>query len=126
MSNDNGSTVETKAEQCKGPRRKGRHGFLGGLVIGGVVGAVLTVTVGAFAHGTRGGFADDPELAMERAELAIEFVLGQVDATDANWRTAPNTSIFPTLSQKRRWLASTRYRSLWRNLSNRPRTVRVE
>lgn len=67
--------------------RRTRHGFFGGIVIGGVLGVLLAVTIGAFAQfdGPRSArFASlDPERAIERAALVIDFALGQVDATEA-------------------------------------------
>ena len=67
--------------------RRSRHGFFGGIVIGAVLGMLLAVTIGAFAHfdGARASrFGSlDPEVALERAELVIDLALGQVDATEA-------------------------------------------
>ncbi len=77
----------SKLERPTGARRSTRHGFFGGLFMGGLLGALLAVTVGAFAQfgGARSAHfrSHDPELTMERAELAIEMVLGRVDATEA-------------------------------------------
>ena len=68
-------------------KRRKKHGFYGGLFIGGVLGVLLAVTVGAFAHfdGPRSGRfgAFEPRLSGERAEFAVDFVLSQVDASEA-------------------------------------------
>jgi Spy/CpxP family protein refolding chaperone len=68
-------------------RRPTRHGFYGGLFLGGLVGAILTISVGAFAqfdgHRSARFSGLDSEFAADRAEFAIGMVLGRVDATDA-------------------------------------------
>ena len=78
---------DSNVEQSGSHRRCTRHGFFGGIFIGGVLGVLLAVTIGAFAQfdGPRSArFASfDPERAMDRAELVIDFALGQVDATEA-------------------------------------------
>ncbi len=80
--NESGHTVQPESH-----RRRTTHGFFGGLFIGGALGVLLTMTLGAFAHfdGPRAARfgALDPEVAMERAELVIDFALGYVDATEA-------------------------------------------
>lgn len=73
-------------EPPQGSRRRGRHGFFGGLFLGSVVGAILAASIGAYAQfdghrGTR--FAGlNSEFAAERAEFAIGMVLGSIDATE--------------------------------------------
>ena len=70
-----------------GPTRHAKHGFFGGLFMGGLLGALLAVTVGAFAQfgGPRSAHSRslEPEVIMERAEFVVDFALGRVNATDA-------------------------------------------
>ncbi len=86
MSKQENPSVST-GENRQGPGRRTRHGFLSGIVLGGVAGAVLAVSVGAFAqfggHRSAGHGAFDADFAVERAEFAIEMILGRIDATDA-------------------------------------------
>lgn len=79
------------------PRRATRHGFWFGIVIGGLLGALVAGAVvsaatfstspvlaaKAFGHGFGRSGLEDPELARERAELAARFILERVDATEA-------------------------------------------
>ena len=80
-------------------RRRSRHGFFTGVLVGGLSGLVLagglaTATLAAggsmlsrmHGHGWRGGHGaaiHDPEQARERAELMAEWILKSVDATEA-------------------------------------------
>jgi Spy/CpxP family protein refolding chaperone len=81
---------EDKKEQ-----RKSRHGFWAGLILGGLLATVLAAGLayssvkaagqwfGGPVH-SHGRFASlDPEAAHERIELAVELVLGRVDASEA-------------------------------------------
>lgn len=78
---------DSKIKGPLGPRRRTKHGFFGGIFVGGLLGVVLAVTVGAYAQfgGQRSAHfrSLEPEMIMERAEFAVEFALGKVDATDA-------------------------------------------
>jgi protein CpxP len=77
-------------------RRKSRHGFWSGLIIGGLLGAALAAGIafsstnaeaaggglGAAVHGHHRFQSLDPEAARERTEFAIDWILGRVDATE--------------------------------------------
>ena len=83
--------------ETKDRGRATRHGFWFGIFVGGLLGALLAgvVVTGAtvfaspamaakaFGHRFGGHGLQDPEVARERAELAAEFILDRVDATDA-------------------------------------------
>jgi Spy/CpxP family protein refolding chaperone len=73
-------------------RRRSRHGFWSGVIAGALFGALLTgaVAVGAkaLAAGHPGGGRwghfrhEDPERAREHLELATDWILSRVEATD--------------------------------------------
>ena len=77
----------SKAGGPMGPTRHTRYDFFGGLFMGGLLGALLAVTVGAFAQFGGPRFAHsrslEPEVIMERAEFVVDFALRRIDATDA-------------------------------------------
>jgi Spy/CpxP family protein refolding chaperone len=85
---------EEKGREDHSIRRRSRHGFWAGIVAGGVLGAVLAgaVAQGARAlaaghlggaHGRHGFFRNqDPEVAREHLELATDWILSRVDATE--------------------------------------------
>ena len=87
-------TMETKSREEHAIRKRSRHGFLAGLTAGGILGAVLAgaVAMGAGAlaaghlgggHARRGFLGDqDPEVAREHMELATDWILSRVDATE--------------------------------------------
>jgi Spy/CpxP family protein refolding chaperone len=89
--------MEEKKERLHKERRQKRHGFWAGIVIGGLLGVVVaggvifsTSKVKAAGRWLAGpGHAQhrlafsDPELARERADFAIEWVLGRVEASEA-------------------------------------------
>jgi Spy/CpxP family protein refolding chaperone len=84
----------------KKQRRKSRHGFWAGLVIGGVVATLLVgglVLVGPEAqaagqflrghgHFGRHGGPPSPELMRERSDFAVDWILSRVDATEEQRR----------------------------------------
>lgn len=73
--------------------RRGKHGFFGGLFLGGlggllaalVVGAIVPVAAGGLlshrGHGRFGFGMHDPATAKEHADVAVEFLLRGIDAT---------------------------------------------
>ncbi len=78
--------------------RRTRHGFWFGVFLGAgllatlgttafvtskVSAAPLAAMTALHGHGFRHGGIHDPEMAKARAELVVEFVLGRVDASDA-------------------------------------------
>ena len=77
-------------------RRATRHGFWFGVVVGGLlvalvagvavsaatVSASLMLAAKAFGHGFGRAGLQDPEAARERAEFAASFILERVDATE--------------------------------------------
>ena len=68
----------------KEPRRRSRHGFLAGIVIGGLLGAVLAVGTTAYSFwGHRHHGPMDPEKINERVAFATGWVLSRVDASDS-------------------------------------------
>jgi hypothetical protein len=85
-----------QSEQKHKERRKKGHGFWSGIVIGGLLGTLLVGGVlasfgsakaagrflAAAGHGQHARFTD-PDQAREKADFVIEWVLGRVDATDA-------------------------------------------
>ena len=89
------SEKEVKHAEKKA-RRKSRHGFWAGIVLGGLLGAVVAggfLLTGAQAvaagklMGGRGHFGHhtappSPEMARERAGFAIDWVLSRVDASE--------------------------------------------
>lgn len=85
MSSQNSSN-STRA-QSAAPKQKRKRGFLRGLFLGGVLGAMLTAVVGAMAHfdgPSPGHFgAHEPGMLGERAEFAVSFMLKKLQATDA-------------------------------------------
>ena len=86
---------EQNEQRHEARRRKG-HGFWSGLLIGGLLGGLLAAGVAASTgsakaagrflaaagHGQHARFTD-PEMAREKADFAIEWILGRVDGTDA-------------------------------------------
>lgn len=77
------SKPENGRQRC---RRGSAHGFFSGLVIGGLLGTLAVVGYNAYSHaGWMGhaGHISDPQLAIERAEIATDFVLMQVSASEA-------------------------------------------
>ena len=66
-------------------RRRSRHGFFGGIFFGAVAGALLAVSIGAFAQSGFGNgmrWSDrDPEHAAEHVEFVLDVVLNRIDAT---------------------------------------------
>ncbi len=75
-------------------RRRSRHGFWSGLAAGGLLGVAVSAAVamgaGALAaghlgggHGRRGLFRhQDPEAAREHLQLATDWILSRVEATE--------------------------------------------
>ncbi|MFQ5995571.1 MAG: Spy/CpxP family protein refolding chaperone [Acidiferrobacterales bacterium] len=84
MSNQN--TLNAESPRHKG-RRRSRHGFFTGLLAGAFLGGILIVTINAYSHFNHGGpfghGMQDPAVAMERAEFAIDWTLSRVDASEA-------------------------------------------
>jgi Spy/CpxP family protein refolding chaperone len=84
------------SESIKDERRT-KHGFWFGVFLGAGMAAILGMAIVASAKASAAPFASiaplhghgfrhgglDPERAKERAGLAVEFILGQVDANDA-------------------------------------------
>jgi Spy/CpxP family protein refolding chaperone len=80
----------------KKARRKSRHGFWAGIVLGGLLGAAIAggflfagsqavaagSLMGGMGHFRHHGPPVSPEVAQERADFAIDFVLSRVDASD--------------------------------------------
>lgn len=67
--------------------RRKRHGFLGGFVLGALLGAAVAIGVGAYPHGGPGGWShagydSNAATAIERAEFATDFVLSRVNADE--------------------------------------------
>jgi Spy/CpxP family protein refolding chaperone len=89
------SDKEIKHEDKK-VLRKSRHGFWAGIVLGGLLGAAIAGgflfagsqaiaaggLMGGMGHFRHHGPPPSPEVAQERAEFAIDFVLSRVDASD--------------------------------------------
>jgi len=85
---------EGKGTEDHAIRGRSRHGFWFGLAAGGLLGVALSgaVALGAGAlaaghlgggHARRGFFRhEDPERAREHMELATDFILSRVDATE--------------------------------------------
>jgi protein CpxP len=71
---------------CRHGKQGKKHGFFGGLFMGGLLGVFLAVSVGAFAQfGGPGGShlrSFDAEIAAEKMDFAVDFALGRVDATE--------------------------------------------
>ena len=68
-------------------RHRSAHGFFSGLAIGGVLGVLAVVGFNAYSHAGWSGHAghadiSDPQVAIERAEIATDFVLMQVHASE--------------------------------------------
>ena len=88
------SDKEIKHEEKKA-RRKSRHGFWAGVVLGGLLGAVVAggflltgaqavaagKLMGGFGHHGHHTAPSSPEVARERAGFAIDWVLSRVDAS---------------------------------------------
>ncbi len=89
------SDKQVKHEEKKA-RRKSRHGFWAGIVLGGLLGAVVAggfllsgsqavaagKLMGGMGHFRHHGAPVSPKLARERAAFAIDFVLSRVDASE--------------------------------------------
>lgn len=83
-------------------RKQRKRGFLGGLFVGGLLGALLTFVVGATAHfddhrGRHFG-SHAPGMLSERAEFATAFMLKKLDATDAQ-REQINAIVQETIAE---------------------------
>ncbi len=92
-------TKDVQSNEAVKTRRRSRHGFFTGVLVGGLLGLMLagalaTATMAAggsmltrmHGHGWRGGHGAairDPEQARDRAELMAEWILKSVDATEA-------------------------------------------
>jgi protein CpxP len=76
----------SKPDSGRHGKRGKRHGFFGGLFMGGLLGVFLAVSVGAFAQFGRPGGSHfrsfDAENAVEKIDFAVDFVLDRVDATE--------------------------------------------
>jgi periplasmic protein CpxP/Spy len=73
--------------------RRPNHGFLGGFVLGALLGAAVTIGVGAYSHGGpsgwgHAGYDTTAATAIERAEFATDFVLSRVSADDSQRQKA--------------------------------------
>lgn len=74
-------------------QRRSSHGFLGGFVLGALLGAAVAIGVGAYSHVGLGGWghADydtTAATAIERAEFATDFVLSRVNADESQRQKA--------------------------------------
>jgi Spy/CpxP family protein refolding chaperone len=84
----------------KKQRRKSRHGFWAGWVIGGIAGALVaggllltspqTQAAGRYlrshGHFGRHGGPPNPEMMREKSDFAVEWILSRVDATEEQRR----------------------------------------
>jgi Spy/CpxP family protein refolding chaperone len=82
---------ENGTRRCSHRRRS--HGFLGGFVLGALLGAAVTIGVGAYSHGSPGGWGHagydtTAATAIERAEFATDFVLSRVNADESQRQKA--------------------------------------
>lgn len=78
---------ESASRHCS--HRRSSHGFLGGFVLGAVLGAAVAIAVGAYSHGPGSWDQSDTAAnAIERAELATDFVLSQVKADESQRQKA--------------------------------------
>jgi protein CpxP len=82
--------------------RRSNHGFLGGFVLGALLGAAVTIGVGAYSHGGPGGWSHSGSdttatSAIERAEFATDFVLSRVNA-DESQRQKAKTIVRDTIN----------------------------
>jgi Spy/CpxP family protein refolding chaperone len=72
--------------------RQSSHGFLSGFALGALLGAAVTIGVGAYSHGNPGGWGRDYDTtaasAIERAEFATDFVLSRVNADESQRQRA--------------------------------------
>lgn len=73
--------------------RRSGHGFLGGFVLGTLLGAAVTLGVGAYSHGgpagwDHAGYDTTAATAIERAEFATDFVLSRVNADESQRQKA--------------------------------------
>lgn len=64
-----------------------RFGILLAVLVGSIVTGMAIVSTQAAGfphggHGVRGHFAHDPELACDRAEFAVSWMLSRIDATE--------------------------------------------
>ncbi len=96
MSNE---TKDVQSHEAVKARRRSRHGFLTGVLVGGLsslvlAGGLATATIASGGstlskmHGSgwragHGAAFHDPEKARERAQLMAEWILKSVDATEA-------------------------------------------
>ena len=81
-------------------RRKSRHGFWAGWIVGGIAGALLAgglllmspqaQAAGQFLRGHghfgRHGGPASPEMMREKSDFAVDWILGRVDATEEQRR----------------------------------------
>jgi protein CpxP len=91
MSEQDSVKPENGKRRCA--HRRSSHGFLGGFVLGALLGAAVTIGVGAYSHGGPGGWgqADYDTTAVnaiERAEFATDFVLSRVNADESQRQRA--------------------------------------
>lgn len=82
---------ENAKRRCS--HRRSSHGFLGGFVLGALLGAAVTLGVGAYSHGGPGGWGHSgydstAATAIERAEFAADFVLSRVNADESQRQKA--------------------------------------
>jgi Spy/CpxP family protein refolding chaperone len=101
MSEQDIATPENGKRRCS--YRRSSHGFLGGFVLGALLGAAVTIGVGAYSHGdpggwSRGGYDTTAASAIARAEFATDFVLSRVNA-DESQRQKAKAIVRDTINQ---------------------------